>query len=213
MTVVELRPKVVRVRSTVAPAGLGAVSASQPDDRALLAAIAADLNAGFEELVKAYQRPIFSGLLRMTGNWATAEDLAQDAFVRVYRALGDYSHDRIQALQLRGWVWTVALNVARNHARAKSRRPHTQPLDRQDPAGSQRVDDEALEPLINAEWQTRLNGLKPEWREAVVLRHVVGLSYSEIAEAVGRPEATLRSHVHRGLEALAAALGSERSRA
>ena len=108
-------------------------------------------------------------------------------------------------------MWTVALNVARNHFRTLSRRPRSEALGSHDQSDHRSVEDEALEPLTTAEWQSRLNNLKPEWREAVVLRHVVGLTYAEMATAVGRPEATLRSHVHRGLEALAAEY--ERSRA
>ena len=74
-----------------APAGLSLVD----DDARLREALAADLDGAFENLVVAYQRPIFNGLLRMTGSRATAEDLAQDAFVRVYRALGEYPAERI----------------------------------------------------------------------------------------------------------------------
>jgi RNA polymerase sigma-70 factor (ECF subfamily) len=65
------------------------------------------------------------------------------------------------------------------------------------------------EPADEAAWDRRLRALPPAQRRAVVLRHVVGLDYDEIAEATGRPPATVRSDVHRGLERLRATLEGE----
>ncbi len=178
-----------------------------PAEQALLRSIVANLDRGFEDLVLAYQRPVFNGVLRMSGNRADAEDIAQDAFVRMYRALRKYPPDRILAMRLRGWVWTVAYNAARNHVRSRSRRPQPRPLDSApELADSTDVAEQAMASSVTAEWEEHLRRLKPAWREAVVMRHVAGLDYREMAEATGKPEATLRSHVFRGLEALAGAV-------
>ena len=73
--------------------------------------------------MRAFQDGLFSGLLRMVGNRADAEDLAQETFTRAYRSLRDFPPDRILALRLRGWLWTIALNLTRNRARTASRKP------------------------------------------------------------------------------------------
>jgi RNA polymerase sigma factor (sigma-70 family) len=169
----------------------------------LAALLADDLDAGFTRLVTAHQDAVFSGALRLTRDRAEAEDVAQDAFVRAYRALSGYDPARIRSLNLGGWLWTIVLNVVRNRARSARRAP-TVPLgagdDRPGSAGGTEAD--ALAAVAEAEWQARLAALPPAVRTAVVLRHVVGLGYGEIAEATGRPEGTVKSDVHRGLARL-----------
>src|SRR5690606_38779713 len=103
--------------------------------------------------------------------------------------------DRIRSLQLRGWIWTIALNLGRNHARDRARRPT--PVELEDRIG---VSDP--EPPDGPSWDRRLAALTAPQRRAVVLRHVVGLDYNEISLATGRPEPTVRSDVRRGLERL-----------
>src|SRR5690606_9287433 len=98
-------------------------------------------------------------------------------------------------LRLRGWVWTIALNLGRNHARDRARRPT--PVTLEDRFG---VSDP--EPPDSEAWDRRLGRLAPSQRQAVVLRHVVGLDYDEIAAAMNRPPGTVKSDVHRGLERL-----------
>ncbi len=84
----------------------------------LPAALAADRDAAFPHLVRALIDGIYSGALRLTGSRADAEDVAQDAFLRAYRALGTYSPERIRELRLREWVWAIAANLCRNRARS-----------------------------------------------------------------------------------------------
>jgi RNA polymerase sigma factor (sigma-70 family) len=155
--------------------------------------LAEDLDSAFPDLVRALQNDMYSGLRSLAG--PEAEDLTQETFIRAYRALSEYEPGRIRELNLRGWIWTIALNLGRNHLRAKSRRPLL--VDREIET---RSDDPDYVDL--AAWHRRLQSLPPRTRRAVVLRHVVGLGYEEIAIATGQAVGTVKSDVHRGLEKL-----------
>ena len=172
---------------------------------ALPAALAADLDRAFPQLVQAVQDDLYSGALRMTGNHADAEDVTQEALIRAHRALAAYPPDRIEALRLRGWVWTIAANLCRNRARARARRPEAPLPDGEIPDESVRGPEEsALAADTAASLVRHLAGLPPAQREAVVLRHVVGLGYAEIADALRRPVGTVKADVHRALARLRA---------
>jgi RNA polymerase sigma factor (sigma-70 family) len=173
-----------------------------PDDIELAARLARDLDGSFEALVVAHQDRLFTIALRTSGDRHDAEELVQDAFVRAYRALGTWPAERIRDLRIRGWLTTILLNAGRNRARVR-RVPTTELVF--DPGT-----EPAADPLAGREardtWSRLLAGLSPAQRTAVVLRHIDGLSYAEIAEVVGRPEGTVKAHVHRGLVALRIAL-------
>jgi RNA polymerase sigma-70 factor (ECF subfamily) len=173
-----------------------------PEDAALAGRLAIDLDASFEALVRAHQDRLFTIAWRIGGDRHDAEELVQDCFVRAYRALGSYPAPRIRELRLRGWLTTILLNAGRNRARV--RRVQTTEL-AFDPGA-----EPAADPIGRREeretWARLLAGLTPAQRTAVVLRHVDGLSYAEIAAATGRPEGTVKAHVHRGLAALRTAL-------
>ena len=155
--------------------------------------LARDLDGSFDDLVDALGDDVYSGLRRMHGD--DAADLTQETFIRAYRALGTYDEARIRALRLRGWIWTIALNLGRNHVRDRSRRPQPVELHDVHPTADP-------EPVDSALWQRRLESLPHAQRRAVVLRHVVGLSYPELSEALGRPEGTVKTDVSRGLARL-----------
>lgn len=182
----------------------------RPDDAALARALANDLDGSFEALVLAHQDRLFTIALRTRGDHHDAEELVQEAFVRAYRAISVWPPDRIRDLRVRGWLTTILLNAARNRARV--RRVPTAELVF-DP-GTEPAADPLARRDVRETWSRLLAGLSPAQRTAVVLRHVDGLSYAEIAEATGRPEGTVKAHVHRGLAALRAALlaaeGNER---
>ena len=82
-----------------------------------------DLDATFPKVVEMMGARLYSGLRRMTGNPQEAEDLTQETLIRAYRALTDYEPDRVASLKLEPWVWTIALNLGRNHLRDRTRRP------------------------------------------------------------------------------------------
>jgi RNA polymerase sigma-70 factor (ECF subfamily) len=164
--------------------------------------LARDLDRAFPALVRDLQDGIFSGVRRMVPSTADAEDITQETFIRAYRALSGYETDRIRALNLRGWIWTIALNLCRNAARARSRRPRTVELDRDAFSPQPGPEAAALRADASRLWSERLGRLPAAQRTAVVLRHVVGLSYAEIAAATGRAEGTAKTDVYRGLAKL-----------
>ena len=175
---------------------------TRADDNALAAQLAADLDGSFEALVLAHQDRLFTIAFRTGGDRHDAEELVQDCFVRAYRALVSYPPPRIRELRLRGWLTTILLNAGRNRARV--RRVPTAELAFD--AGTEPTVDPLTRRDERETWARLLAGLSPAQRTAVVLRHVDGMSYAEIAEATGRPEGTVKAHVHRGLAALRTAL-------
>jgi RNA polymerase sigma factor (sigma-70 family) len=170
--------------------------------------LASDLDGSFEALVLAHQDRLFTIAYRIGGDRSDAEELVQDTFVRAYRAIVGYPPARVRDLRLRGWLTTILLNAGRNRNRV--RRVSTVELVFE--PGSEPVVDPLTRRDERETWARLLAGLTPAQRTAVVLRHVDGLSYAEIAEAVGRPEGTVKAHVHRGLAALRTALGAAERR-
>src|ERR1700730_15041872 len=79
--------------------------------------LAEDLEGHFEEFVRAYQDRMYAFALRLTGSRQDAEESTQDAFVRAYRALLNYSDERRRGLHLRAWLYQIVLNVMRNRVR------------------------------------------------------------------------------------------------
>ena len=96
----------------------------------LTVALAADLDGNFPVVVERMGRRLYWGLRRMSGDHHEAEDLAQEALIRAYQALCGYDRDRIAGLRLEPWLWTIALNLGRNHLRSRSRRPTRDPRTR-----------------------------------------------------------------------------------
>ncbi|MFZ0014416.1 MAG: RNA polymerase sigma factor [Acidimicrobiia bacterium] len=169
----------------------------------LTKALATDLDHAFPTVVEEMGSRLFWGLRRICGNHQEAEDLTQETFIKAYRALEGYDSNRISELNLQPWIWTIAMNLGRNHLRDRSRRPTYVEL--QTDAAS-----EDPEPLDAVAWDRRLETLNRHQRTAVVLRHVVGMGTGEIAEATGRPEGTVKADIHRGLERLRRAMEEER---
>lgn len=160
--------------------------------------LAHDIDRAFPDLVAAFGDDLTSGMRRLAG--PDADDLVQETFLRAYRALRSYDPARVRSIDLRAWMWTIALNVGRNHWRRSSRQPVplVEDIGAPDP-----------EPADARAWDRRLGALSLSQRRAVVLRHVVGLSYPEIADVTGRPEATTRSDVARGLARLRSIIAEE----
>ena len=179
----------------------------------LRAALAANLDVAFPAFVAAETSRIYGVALRLTGRPADAEDLAQDTLVRAYRALAGWEPARIRDLAVRPWLASIVINLARNRARAQASRPATVSL--LDELAHPRI---ALRETphgrlerreIAQTWAARLLALPERYRAPLVLRHVDGLSYEEIGEALDRPAGTVKAQVHRGLALLRIALNSE----
>ncbi len=170
-----------------------------PSDEAIKRAIRRDLDLGFTELVRALQPGIYAGSLRLLRNRDDAADVAQEAFLRAYRALESYDDERIDALRLRPWLWTIAINLCRSTA--KGRKPQT-PLEDRHHVGTE--DDHDY-----GDWNRRLEALTAPQRTAVVLRHVADLPIAEIADITGRAEGTVKADISRGLARLRRTLEAE----
>jgi len=164
--------------------------------------LAVDLDGAFGEVVETLGPQLFWGLRRICGNHQEAEDLTQETFIRAFRALSGYDASRIEQIEMRPWLWTIAMNLGRNHLRDRSRRPTYVEM-----VGDSATSDP--EPVDSAAWDRRLSGLTSHQRAAVVLRHVTGLSIREISEATGRPEGTVKADLHRGLARLRQTLEEE----
>ncbi|MFD7735695.1 RNA polymerase sigma factor [Kitasatospora phosalacinea] len=168
--------------------------------------LATDLDDGFTELVRIYGGAVCAYLFRVTGSAATADDLAQDTFLRAYTALQEYSPARRRELRPRAWLMTIAANVWRNHVRACTRRPVSAvqiedafPVCTEEGPGPEEhavtVDDRRR--LVAA-----LGRLPERHRSAVVLRFIIGMTNAEVAEVQACPVGTVKAQVSRGLSSL-----------
>jgi len=169
--------------------------------------LARDLDGAFEELVRGHERLVFGLALRVVGDRADAEEVAQDTFERAYHALAGYEAERVAAMRLRPWLARIALNLARN--RLRRRPPPARSLedgDGQPLAVAGPADAEPAQVAERGQERELLVGLlaalpRP-YREAVVLRHVEDLPYAEVAEVLGQPVGTVKTHVHRAVRLL-----------
>ncbi|HET7027527.1 MAG TPA: RNA polymerase sigma factor [Candidatus Limnocylindrales bacterium] len=170
------------------------------DDTELARRLASDLDGTFETLVRTHVDRCFSIALRLLADASDAEEVAQDALVRAYRALERYPAERIRELDLRAWLATITLNAARSRRRRQAdRRP---PLSL-DAVGSESRSAGAQ--TVGSSLASLVAGLPERYRAPIVLRYVDDLTYSQIAQVLGRPEGTLKAQVHRGLALLHAA--------
>ena len=164
-----------------------------------------DVDSAFPDLVRAHMGGVYSIALRWTGSSADAEDIAQDVFVRAYRALIRYDADRRSQLLVRPWLATITLNACRNRSRAAARRPVAVPIEAAvdvEERGRRSPAEEVAARAEMSEVAAALALLPEAQRRAVVLHHAGGLTYAEVAEALERPEGTVKADVHRGLRAL-----------
>lgn len=178
--------------------GVGALDS----DAALMARVqAGDLDA-FEPLVRRYERRLFGYFLNLVEDPATAADLAQETFVRVYRAAARYR----ESGKFEFWLFRIASNLVRSRQRRPDQRALHLSLD-EAPAGASELASRGREArpdqaVWRAEVRDALTKALPRlplvFREAVLLRDVEGRSYREIAEMLGVEEGTVKSRAHRG---------------
>jgi RNA polymerase sigma-70 factor, ECF subfamily len=167
-------------------------------DPALIRAAAGGDIAAFERIVRAYQQHVWRFLRRLLGDRAAAEDVAQETFLRVYRALPGFAHEA----RFSTWVFRIARNAGLDELRRRRRRERLAAAVRPaDPVGS--VGE------ARAEIEAALAGLPLDLREALVLVEVFGLPYAEVAAVIGVPVGTVKSRVFRARERLAAWAAAE----
>ncbi|HZF68631.1 MAG TPA: sigma-70 family RNA polymerase sigma factor [Gemmatirosa sp.] len=171
--------------------------------------------AAFRELVRRYERPVFSLVFRMVRDRETAEDLAQDTFVKVLNHIDKYSPE----FKFSSWLFKIANNVAIDHLRRK--RLDTVSMDGS-PHATSRDEVEATTMQLEAEQESALDELearelgtaieraiarlRPEYRNCIMLRHVEGRSYEEIAATLDLPLGTVKTYIHRARHELRRAL-------
>jgi RNA polymerase sigma-70 factor (ECF subfamily) len=180
-------------------------------DAMLAIALARDLDRAFEHLVIAYRARIVTFVARMLHDDARAEDVAQDVFVRAYRALQTYPAERRASLRLRSWLYAIAHNLTRNAFRDAP--PPSDSLEYDDGTSRAGLADGEPGPeslVLRAEaWESigdAIARLSAALRPAFVMRYVDDLSYEEIAESLDQPVGTVKASAHRGLLAVRAHL-------
>ncbi len=173
------------------------------DDLDLVRAAGDGLDA-FGELVRRHQDFVFGAILRMVRDRALAEDLAQEAFLRAYRARAGFRGDAA----VRTWLYRIATNLAINAVERRREFPTERLPERAAPGGAPA--DLAEANALRAELSDAVAGLPPDLREALVLRAHCGLSYQEIADVTGVPLNTVRTRILRARRALQGAMGAWR---
>ena len=166
----------------------------------------------FREIVLRYQRPVFGLIVRVVRDPGRAEELAQDAFVKAFRALHTYDVSK----KFSAWLLTIAHHVAIDEVR-KGKIPSVSLDDLTDPDGPpiEIADRRSATPAALAErtelataLKTAIAKLRPEYREMVALRYEQELEYDEIAEITGLPLGTVKSSLFRARKELASEMES-----
>ena len=165
----------------------------------------------FNRLVLAHQKRAYNIAFRFLGNHEDANDVAQEAFVQVYRNL----HKFRGSSAFQTWLYKIILNLARNRYRKMKRRQEDKMVSldnpvRHDEGEIQReVPDDSMNPErdlrsreIQGQVEAALDRIALEHRQVVVLRHIEGLSYTEISEILGCAEGTIKSRLHRARQEL-----------
>jgi RNA polymerase sigma-70 factor (ECF subfamily) len=158
----------------------------------------------WDDVVRDHGARVYRLAYRLTGNQHDAEDLTQEVFVRVFRSLSQYTPGSFE-----GWLHRITTNLFLDQVRRKARirfdglaDDAADRIPSRDPSPAQLIDDRSYD----ADVQTALDALHPDFRTAVVLCDVEGMTYEEISELLGIKLGTVRSRIHRGRAALREAL-------
>ncbi len=165
----------------------------------------------YRELVRRYQRPVFSLIYRMVRDRERAEDLAQETFVKVLNALDSYRSE----YKFSSWIFKIANNAAIDQLRRKELdtlsldgAPDAVTSERQEGTSLQlpHAGESPLEELeareLGGQIESAIARLPPEYRSCILLRHVQGYAYEEIAEMLDLPLGTVKTYIHRAREEL-----------
>lgn len=169
----------------------------------------------FRELVRRYERPVFSLIFRMVRDSATAEDLSQDAFIKVLNNIDKYRPE----FKFSSWLFKIANNIAIDFLRRRQLdtismdgSPHAATAAEAesssfdiDSGGENALDEMAAKELGSA-IERAIGALRPEYRSCIMLRHVEGRSYEEIAATLDLPLGTVKTYIHRARAELREAL-------
>jgi RNA polymerase sigma-70 factor, ECF subfamily len=169
----------------------------------------------YRELLNRYQRPVFSLVYRMVRDRERAEDLAQETFVKVLNALDTYRPQ----YKFSSWIFKIANNAAIDHLRKKEIEtlsldgaPDAVTAERQEgttlqlPASGESPLDELEARELGGQIEAAIAQLRPEYRACIMLRHIEGRAYEEIAEILDLPLGTVKTYIHRARSELRALL-------
>lgn len=193
------------LQAAVAPMAERTDLAAQTDQE-IVALAREGREAAYRELIRRYERPVFSLILRMVRDRQLAEDLAQETFIKALNAIATYRPE----FKFSSWIFKIANNAAIDHLRR--REVDTLSLDGSPNATSQddieatalQVGDKGETPLAELEArelgtaiEKAIGALRPEYRSCIMLRHVEGLAYEEIAQLLDLPLGTVKTYIHR----------------
>ena len=163
----------------------------------------------FREIVRRYERPVFSVITRLVRNPSRAEELAQDTFVKTFQRLDSYDPER----KFASWLLTIAHRLGIDELRRN--RPDTEWLDDELRGQAEIVHARSETPAMAAEraelgriLNSAIRQLRPEYAELVALRYQQELTLEEIGEITGLPIGTIKSSLHRARKELAASLSA-----
>ena len=175
-------------------------------DKELAAEAAAGHEGAFAELLRRYERPIFSLTYRMVRDRALAEDLAQEAFIRAFNAVSSYD----PRYKFSSWIFKIANNHTIDHLRRRKLDtvsidgpPHARTAQEEEETRLvvESTDENPQEYVEHRELgdqiEHAIGKLRPEYRTAVLLRHVEGYAYDEISEIMDLPLGTVKTYLHR----------------
>jgi RNA polymerase sigma-70 factor (ECF subfamily) len=175
-------------------------------DQEIVALARKGQETAYRDLVRRYERPVFSLIYRMVRNRELAEDLTQDTFVKVLNALGTYRPE----FKFSSWVFKIANNVAIDQLRRRELEtlslegsPHATTPDAVEATtlelgtGGESALDEVANRELGGEIERAIAKLRPEYRSCILLRHVEDRSYEEIAEIMDLPLGTVKTYIHR----------------
>lgn len=197
------------------PSDPGHALRTATDQEVVARALGAD-EAAYRELVRRYERPVFSLVFRMVRDRELAEDLAQETFIKVLNAIGSYRPE----YKFSSWVFKIANNTAIDHLRRRELdtlsiegSPHAMTPEAVEATALQLGTPKAspLDVVVARELggaiEDAIRTLRPEYRSCIILRHVEGRSYEEIAEILGLPLGTVKTYIHRARNELREILG------
>lgn len=179
------------------------------EDLRLIDSLRDGSEAAYEELIRRFQQPVYALALRLLDDQGEACDVVQEVFLKVFRKIGNFRSES----SLKTWIYRITVNEAHNarrwffrHRRREVELDHT-PEQARDwkeiiADGSRSPYDVALDREQHLMIEAALEQINPIFREAVVLRDIMDLSYEEIAEVIGVSLGTVKSRILRGREAL-----------
>ena len=183
------------------------MASEEHEEAQFVARLVARDEGAFNELVVTYQRRVFALVFRMLGRRDEAEDLAQEVFVQVFKAIDQFRGDS----KLSTWIYRIAVNLCKNRTKYLSRR-HANDQDDVDAmadrlpfsvakgvsVGGISRPDELVEGMqLEVVVKRAIAQIEPEFREVLILRDVEDMSYEEIAEVTGLADGTVKSRIHR----------------